>query len=270
LAYRLATVVRETRKGLGWTQTALAKRASTSQTAISRLESGRIHEVDVALVGRVLDAFSARVEVSIEIPHLADRQRQREPAHARCVAFVRGRLAAAGWTVRTEVEIVTARAQGWMDVLALHKPTATIAVFEIKTDIVDIGRVERQIIWYEREALATARRLGWEPRSAISAVLVLDTKRAERRLRENRDALGHAFPVPAREFARWLADPTQEFRPAGRALGMIEPLSRRREWLRSTVLGGRRRPARYEDYADFMRKVAVRQHTWRSGPGGSR
>jgi len=255
LAYRLATVVRESRKALGWTQTELAQRAKTSQAAISRLESGRIDEIDVGVVGQVMDAFDARVELAIQIPHLSDRERQRDPAHARCVAFVRGRLAAAGWTVHTEVEIVAGRSHGWIDVFALHEPAATTGVFEIKTDIDDIGRLERQIGWYEREAFAAARRLGWQPSSMVSAVLMLDTKRAERRLRENRDVLEHALPVRAREFAAWLAQPTPELRPRGRAFAMIDPLSRRHTWLRPTVLDGRRRPARYEDYADFMRRL---------------
>jgi transcriptional regulator with XRE-family HTH domain len=264
LAYRVASVVLDARKAIGWTQMELARRANTSQAAVSRLESGRIEEIDLGLVGRVLDAFHARVELTIDIPHLSDRRRQRDPAHARCVAFVRNRLAAIGWTVRTEVEIVAGRSQGWMDLFAQHGPTATVGVFEIKTDIDDAGRVERQIAWYEREAFATARRLGWESRGLVSAVLVLDTERAERRLRENRDILDHDFPVRASELLAWLTQPIADARPKGRALAMVDPLSRRRDWLRATVVDGRRRPSRYADYAEFMRKAA--RQRWQSRP----
>jgi len=45
----------------------------------------------------------------------------------------------------------------------------------------------------------------------------------------------------------------------GRAVAMIDPLSKRNVWLRSMRVDGRRSKAPYSDYADFMRAIGVRE-----------
>jgi hypothetical protein len=65
--------------------------------------------------------------------------------------------------------------------------------------------------------------------------------------------------VRAGALEAWLADPAGMPHPQGLGLAMIDPMSRRRNWLRPTVLDGRRRPPRYEDYSDFMRRLARRR-----------
>ncbi len=47
--------------------------------------------------------------------------------------------------------------------MAFDPRTRTLAVIEIKTQLDDLGQIERTLAWYEREAWAAARRLGWRP-----------------------------------------------------------------------------------------------------------
>ena len=141
-----------------------------------------------------------------------------------------------------------------MDVLAWHPGTGLLLVIEIKTELRDLGAVERQIHWYEREAWAAARRLGWRPRRAVGCVLLLSTDAVEQRIRENRDALARSFPGRARDLATIVADGRASSSNPKRALALIDPRSRRPSWLRPSRVDGRRSDAPYADYADFIRR----------------
>lgn len=255
LAYMIPTTIRETRLAIGWTQRALAARADTSQATLSRVEAGQIDRTDLAVIGRVLDALQVRLEIRVDAPFLADRRRQREPAHAHCVAYVVRRLTAAGWVAEREVEVVHGRSHGWIDVLAYRPEDRALLVIEMKTEVEDLGQIERSIRWYVREGPAAAVRLGWHPRRSMGALIVLDTLATAERLRRNRDAIAQTFTVRA-DGLRALVTRERSFPTSpSHAIAAVDPLSRRREWLRPTVLDGRRSPAAYEDYADFMRKL---------------
>jgi hypothetical protein len=119
---------------------------------------------------------------------------------------------------------------------------------EVKTELHDAGAVQRTLGWYERSAWTAARQFGWKPRRLGSALLLLSTVRNDERLADNRTLLRQAFPARARELAAWLADPRQPL--PERAIAIIDPRSRRREWLQPTRSDGRRALARYRDYAD--------------------
>jgi transcriptional regulator with XRE-family HTH domain len=140
------------REVLGWTQQELAQRAHMSQATVSAIENGRVSNLTFSRAERLLAAMGARLVVSVDAPSLGDRQRQREPAHARCSAHVASRLRRAGWQVATEVEVGGDRSRGWIDVLAYHPATGWLLVVEIKTEIRDLGGIERSLGWYEREA----------------------------------------------------------------------------------------------------------------------
>jgi len=117
---------------------------------------------------------------------------------------------------------------------------------EVKTEIDDVGRIQRTLSWYEREAWVAARRLGWRTHNVRSSLLVLCSTENDARVRSNREILQQTFPARARELGRWLAEPRDPV-PA-RGLAMIDPRSLRAEWLRPTVSDGRRSAAPYADY----------------------
>lgn len=250
------------RRAIGWSQAELAARVGVSQAWISRLENGRYRDLTFERAERVLGAMGARLVVSVDAPYLGDRQRQREPAHARCAAHVASMLRRDGWEVAAEVEVGGDRSRGWIDLLAYHPPTGLLFVIEIKTEIHDLGAIERTLSWYEREAWTAARRLGWRPQRAMGGLLILATKAVDERIQANRASIEADFPVRARDLTEMLPSGRHPER-AGRAIAMIDPLSKRRAWLRSLRIDGRRSPAPYLDYAGFMRAVRNRGHVGR-------
>lgn len=197
----------------------------------------------------LLDALGIRIDLGLRPPHLEDRRRQADPAHARCCAYVARRLAAQGWDVRLEVEIANGR--GWIDILAFRAVDRSLFMAEIKTEVHDLGAIHRTLGWYERESWAAARRLGWAPRRQTTALILLATEANDRRVLENSKLLRQTCPARAKVLNPWLSETQAE--PRGRALAMIDPSSRRRNWLIAVRADGRRTAAPYANYADFMR-----------------
>lgn len=213
LTVAMITIAHDTRLSLGWSQRTLSRRSGVSQSMISRLETDRLENLDFGTTARLCDALGVRIELVATSPHLARDLRQRDAAHARCVAYVTRRLRSVGWHVAQEVEVRTGRSHGWIDVFAHHPAHAAGAVIEVKAGFPDVGEAQRQVAWYEREAWSVARRMGWQVRNVSGALLVLATSSNDRRISENSGLLGQAFPVRAGKLLDWLADP-RPARPA--------------------------------------------------------
>ena len=274
--------IRAARVRLGWSQTVLARRAGLSRSMVSRVERGERPRLTFATAGRILGAMGARMEVKVEAPVLAAGTWQRDPAHARLSAYVVGRLRHAGWSTATEVEVGGDRSRGWIDLLAFDAASRIVLVIELKTEIHDLGQIERTLGWYEREAWTAARRLGWRPLSVMGWLILLATGANDARVLANRASILAGFPRRSRHLTEILAGPSQ--RPAGttrfhvgttqvsswtsragvgRGVAMIDPRSRRKAWVRPLVIDGRPTPSPYRDYADFMR-AAMRRTRERS------
>ena len=247
-----ARAVRETRTRLRWSQRALAQRSGVAQSRISRIERAALPSLRLAEVDHLLGAMGARYRLELDPPWV-DRPRQADVVHARCCAHVARRLSFLGWVVAREVEIDGGRSRGWIDVLAYHEPSRRLLVIEVKTEIHDIGRIERSLNWYAREAPLAARRLGWRPSTVGSALLVLDTTANGATLRTNSELMRVGFPSRARAL-RAVVEGTAPI-DGERHLALIDPRSRRSAWLRPTVLEGRHSPAPYRDYIDAVRMI---------------
>lgn len=254
----LLTVAREilrTRMALGWSQAELATKAAVSQSTISRVEHALAPEITVGRIRGIFEAMGGCIEFELRPPLLVTDGRQRDAAHARCLAHVRGRLERSGWVVQREVEVVDGRTRGWIDLVAFHAITRSLLIQEIKTEIADFGAAERQLGFHERVGMNAAARFGWRARSTIGCLLVLATEANDLRLRENRDSLAGSFPLRASDLRQIIEHPDRP-RPLGRrGFALVDPLSRRVEWVRPARIDGRRSPAPYADYADFMRQV---------------
>jgi hypothetical protein len=218
---------------------------------ISRLESGQLSNVTLRTISQMLDVLGIHADLTSVLPILVNPPIQRDAAHARCSSSVRRRLERLGWTAAQEVEVISGTARGWIDVLAYHPQARSMLVIEIKTEVRDIGAIQRSIAWYEREAAAAAGRLGWHPVRQASALLLLETVANDIAVIDNREVLRQSFPTRAAGLATWLLDP--EARPPSRGIAMIDPVSHRRAWLRPTRADGRRSAALHLNYADFMR-----------------
>jgi transcriptional regulator with XRE-family HTH domain len=255
--HRIGAIVRDLRVALRWSQRDLSLRSGVSQPWVCAIERGRAPDITIATADRLLEAMGAQMTIQVAAPFLAE-SRQLDPAHARCAAHVARRLVKDGWQVATEVEVGSDRSRGWIDILAWHPDSGLLLVIEVKTELHDLGAIERTMNWYEREAPSAARRIGWRPGRVVGVLLVLSTDVVDQRIRENRDALDRVFPVRARELAALVGvGRTNATVPPGKALGLIDPRSRRQMWLRPTRVDGRRAPAPYADYIDFLRRITA-------------
>jgi transcriptional regulator with XRE-family HTH domain len=249
-------LIRDARIAIGWSQGELARRAGVSQSAISRLERGQPAGLGLGDLERIATSLGGTFRLTFDAPFLLDRARQRDRVHARCVAHVAARLRRLGWIVETEVEIGGRYGSGWIDVLAFHAAAALLLVIEVKTEVHDFGRIQRTLAWYERGASSVARDRRWNVRRSHGALLLLATDAVDARLRENRQLADEAFRGRVADLIALTNDPTAAATPGARSLAMIDPLSRRRDWLRPTRLDGRRARAPHEDYAAVVRRMA--------------
>ncbi len=139
LVKAVSEAVAEARAAVGWSQRELAGRARTSQATVSLVERAKLDDLTFETAEALLEA-----RLVTETPLLLDRRRQREPVHARCIGYLRRRLERDGWSVSTEVEIGGGRARGWIDLLAYHPAARILLVVEVKTELHDIGQIERR------------------------------------------------------------------------------------------------------------------------------
>ena len=191
----VAAAVRHLRTTIGWSQRELARRAGVSQSMVCVVEGRSVSDLTFATASALMSAMGGRLVINVDAPYLGDRERQRDPAHAALSAHVAGRLRRAGWDVRTEVEVGGDRSRGWIDALAFHPESGVTLVIEIKTEIRDVGQIERSLGWYEREAWAAARRIGWQPSRAIGCLLLLATEANDARVAANRASIQAGFPL---------------------------------------------------------------------------
>jgi transcriptional regulator with XRE-family HTH domain len=249
---RAGLIVRDLRDALRWSQRTLAARSGLSQGYISRIERNRCPEVSIDTIDRLLAAMGAQLLLDVRPPFIAN-PRQRDIVHATCSAYVVRRLRRSGWQVAAEVEVGSDRSRGWIDVLAWQPGTGLLLVIEIKTELRDLGAIERSLGWYEREAWAAARRLGWRPRRVVGCLLLLMSDDVDGRILDNREALAQRFPLRSGDIGEIVA--TGNLARAGppRGIALLDPRSRRVRWLRPARVDGRRTAAPYRDYADFLR-----------------
>jgi transcriptional regulator with XRE-family HTH domain len=249
LAAGLADVVREARRLIGWSQRDLAARAQTSQTMVSRIERAKVSTLDALVVERVLTALGIRGALALNGRHLDDRRRQRDAVHVRLTGAVARHLERDGWQTATEVLLGDGAPRGWIDLLAFRPADRSLLIEESKTEILDLGALQRSLSFYEREAWAAARHLDWRPLRAVVLCAALDSEAVARRLLENRDIVSRTFAAPVLAIAAWLRDPDQAA-PRNWALGMVDPAVRGRQWLRQSPVGGHRRAHAYANYAE--------------------
>jgi transcriptional regulator with XRE-family HTH domain len=253
LRLAVARAIVDGRSAHGWSRRELARRARLSRHVVDRIENATAVPSLLA-IARLFETLGIEAELATRAPFLLDGTRQKDAAHARCSAYVHRRLRRHGLLVEREIEIVHGRTHGWIDLLAFESASRTLVVVEIKTQIEDVGHLERTIGWYERQSWVACRRLRWRPTRVVSWLVILDTDAVETRLAANKEAVRLAFPERAAAVHRWLKDPTASPAPA-RALTLVDPRNRRRSWLLRSRLDGRRSPATYRSYADFASRI---------------
>ena len=246
-----ATFCRETRIALDITQQQLADAVGVSRGYVAIVEGGRANP-SLATVERFGDALGVDLRLVGRPPIIVGGHGQHDLVHAWCSGYADRRLRRASLSVAREVELVHGRSHGWIDLLAFDPRTGTLYIVEIKTRLDDLGSIERQVGWYEREAVHAARRLGWAPRRMNVWLLFLASEEVDTAIRANRHVLASAFPARARDMLATLDDGEPR---AVRGLALIDPRSRRRDWLIRTRVDGRRGPAPFRDHADAAFRI---------------
>ena len=254
---QLGRVLRDARVVIGWSQAELAGRAATSQSTISRIESGSVSSIEVGVVVRVLGALGIRGRLALDAPHLRDRRRQRDPVHARLVAYAARRLERSGWRVETEVPIGHDVPKGWIDLLAYRPTDRALLITELKGDLPDVGALQRQVAFYARAAASVAGPLGWRFERLAIAVLALDSDAIAERIVANRQLISRAFPGLVTHLDAWIRSADAR-PPDGPTLAFVDPASRRARWMMRTT-AGRRRGATYASYADAATRLQARR-----------
>lgn len=246
-------MARDTRLRLRLTQREVATGAAVSRGYVARVELGTANPT-LDVVDQISHVLGIEAELIFRTPSIIGSTTQRDAVHAQCSAYVERRLRTAGWQTAREVEVVQARSHGWIDVLAFNLEDETLLVIEIKTRLDDLGSVERQLGWYGRLAGDVARRIGWTPRRIVIWLVVLASDEVEAVISNNVDLLRGRFPLRAREMLAWLSEGRHS--TTGWGLAMLDPTSKRRDWLIRSRVDGRRSPSRFANYAAAARRLA--------------
>jgi transcriptional regulator with XRE-family HTH domain len=247
----LPGLIRSARLDLDIGQAELAAAAGISRAYLASIESGRANPT-VEVVDRLLSALGLEVVVAGRSPGLPE-PRTADLVHARCSAYVHRRLVGAGFACLREVPLLGGRIlggpiRGWIDILAFDPRTGSLYVIEIKTKLLDLGSVERQLGTYEEAAGSIARARGWSVQRIMGWLVCLDSQEIAGALRFNGPALRVAFPLRAHAMRRALAGEPDV--PEGRGLALVDPTSRGRDWLLASPADGRRRKVRFRDYTE--------------------
>jgi hypothetical protein len=176
----------------------------------------------------------------------------RDLVHAACSSYAERRLRSLGWDVEREVAIIDGRVRGWIDLLAFDHRRGILLIIEVKTALDDIGRLERQIGWYERVANDLDVVRAWRPEVIQSWVLVTATAEVDAVLARDPGVLASAFPHRARVMREVLAGSMPQ---EGRGLALVDPRRRRADWLLPSRTDGRRSPAPYPNLAVARRLI---------------
>ncbi len=195
----------------GLRQCDLGERAGISQSAVSRVERGRLAAVSFERLVALFDTVGGELVVSVrwrggEIDRLMDR------AHARLVERIARRLTALGWTVHVEVSFSRFGERGSIDVLGLDEATGSVVVVEVKSGIHGIEETLRRHDTKVRLAPEIVReRFGFVPR-VVSKLLVLpNSTTARRRVADHAQTFGRAYPHRGRTLRERLAAHTEAF-----------------------------------------------------------
>jgi transcriptional regulator with XRE-family HTH domain len=254
----IAPLIKQARTAIGWTQRELAEKANVSQALVWRLESAQPGALDLGRVEQVLNALGIRATLELDDRHLADRERQRDGLHVRITGFLVRHLRRHGWLTATELMIPGDHGpRGWIDLVAFRAADQTLIVEETKTELPDVGALQRSLAFYERMARRAVEALGWWPRRVVVLCVVLDSDAVADRIIGARSLLLDSFPANVDATLRWIEDPALPV-PAGWCLAGVDPASRRRDWLHGTDLRRRRRRPAYRNYADAMVRLGQR------------
>ena len=206
-------------------------------------------------------------------PAAADRDRARGPGRRGPCALRGGGsalLERRGYVCAPKCEIVDGRLRGWIDLLAFDPVIRRLLVVEVKTELRDVGGLQRQVGWYQRAGPSgCAGALGWTVRRRSSwssswrrTRTTLPLSRTATRSRRRSRFVGVRSAI---------CSSSVRAGPSPWGLVMIDPRRRGDRVWAATRLDGRRTPAPYRSTTPTSwRRPAVVEGARVAGAGGHR
>jgi transcriptional regulator with XRE-family HTH domain len=205
-------VIRAIRRRQEKRQIDVAVAAGCSTATVSRIEHGLWAELAFGRILAVADVIGVRLDVTPRWRG-AELDRVIDEGHARLLGLVAGLLPGWGWEIRIEVTYSEFGERGSIDLLAWHAETATLVVFEIKTELGAVEGLLRPLNAKVRLASTVAQKqFGWRP--AIVAVIVVfpESVAVRRQVARHETVLRGALPATSRELRTWLRNPAGSMR----------------------------------------------------------
>jgi transcriptional regulator with XRE-family HTH domain len=180
--------------------------AKLSRPLISRIDRGRIDNIQLGQLERAAAALGATVDLRLrwngeQLDRLLDE------AHAHLVELVVSSLREAHWEVAVEVSFAVWGERGSIDVFALHPPTGIVLVVEVKSVVPDSQQTLHTLDRKTRLAAELATGRGWKCSGVARLLVVGDSATSRRRIARLWTTYATAFPVRGVEVRRWLKDP---------------------------------------------------------------
>lgn len=204
---RIGRVVRAVRQRLELRQSDLAGRVGVSQTAISKLERGRLESVGLETLRRV----AVELDISITINanwRGGQGDRLLDRAHAAIVDHVVDALVGLGWEVVPEFSFNHFGDRGSVDVLAWHPGQRILLIVEVKATLTDLQDLLAALSRKVRVVPAiAAQTFGWEPLHVAQLLFVGDTKGNRAVVSRHAAIFDAAFPMRSREARTWVSRP---------------------------------------------------------------
>src|SRR5258705_3039397 len=187
-------------------QEAVGRIARLSRPLISRIDRGRIENIQLGQLERAAGALRATIDLRLR-RNGEQRDRLLDEAHARLVELVVSALREASWEVAVEVSFAIWGERGSIDVFAFHAPTGIVLVVEVKSVVPDSQQTLHTLDRKSRLAAELATGRGWKWRGVARLLVVGDSATSRRRIARLSTTYATAFPVRGREVRRWLNDP---------------------------------------------------------------
>jgi len=188
----------------------VADAAGISRQLVAKVESGDIATVQLQTLNAVVQALGGSLDITVRW-HGEGLDRLLDAAHAVLIESILERLGRAGWEAVVEASFAIRGERGSVDILALHRPTATVLVVEVKSVVPDSQATIATLDRKARLAPEIARDRGWPCRQVGRLLVIGESTTARRRVELLESTYQTAFPERGRAVGSWIRRPSGTF-----------------------------------------------------------
>jgi transcriptional regulator with XRE-family HTH domain len=171
-AIAMGRVLRMLRLRRDWRQSDVADKAGVSSSAVGRHENGVIGSLGI--LEKHAAVFGLRVDVRV-VGRAGSLIRLGDEEHARIVETVAAWFREHGFLIETEASFSEWGERGRIDLLAFDRAMRTLAIVEVKTQLLDLQDLFGSLNVKERLASTIAERRGWKVEQCVTVLAVAHT-----------------------------------------------------------------------------------------------